>query len=309
MFSGLDRSFTRMGETMVLPVGRFTNRPAPFPVDEPVLHEGVPDHLEPILRQWIYSSLLGGGAEVISLKLEIPLRYDYPSRDAAARCLAQAQSYELLRIVNAILSNGGPWPAPLLTDRRGRNSNVAAVRNLREDLIVMLGAASSVWQVSADGDGLVRRVGESARHAVDRAALAAGTATRSGSADKQIRAAWQALYQLEPEPETAYREAVKAVESAAHAVVQPNKANATLGTIRGELRAQAARWTLAIPGKDGTGDIAPLLAMIDLLWDGQEWRHGSQTPIRNATQGEAEMALYLAVTLVHWFVTGAVRKR
>lgn len=294
---------------MTLPLGRFANRPAPFPVDEPVLHEGVPDHLEPVLRQWVYSALLGGGAEIVSLKLEIPLRYDYPSHDAGARCLAQAQSYELLRIVNAILADGGPWPAPLRTDRRGKNTNVEGVTQLREDLIQMLAAASSVWQVSEDGSGLVRRVGDTARDALGRAAVAAGNAPRSGSADRQIREAWQALYQLDSEPETAYREAVKAVESAAHAVVQPNHLGATLGTMRGELRAHAALWMLAIPGKDGTGDIGPLLAMIDLLWDGQEWRHGGQKPTRDATPAEAEMAVHLAVALVHWFVTGAVRRR
>ncbi len=274
-----------------------------------MLHEDVPDHLEPVLRSWIYNALLGGGAELISLKLEIPLRYDYPAGDAGARCLAQVQTYDLLRVVNAILANGGPWPAPLPADRRGRNSNVAGYTQLREDLIQMLAAASSVWRVSEDGTGLVRRVDETARDALDRTVAAVGDAPRSGSADKQIRAAWRALYQLEPEPETAYREAVKAVESAAHAVIQPNHGGATLGTMRGELRAQAAHWMLAIPGKDDTGDIKPLLAMIDLLWDGQEWRHGSHTPARDATLSEAEMAVHLAVTLVHWFVTGAIRRR
>ena len=66
---------------------------------------------------------------------------------------------------------------------------------------------------------------------------------------------------------------------------------------------------LAIPGKDGTGDFAPLLAVIGLLWDGQEWRHGGRKPARDATPEEAEMAVHLAVTLVRWFATGAARKR
>lgn len=162
--------------------------------------------------------------------------------------------------------HGGPWPAPLPKDQPGRNSNASGLRRLREDLPQILTAASSAWQVNGDGTGLARRAGETACAALDRAATAAGNAPRSGSADKQIRAAWRALYKLEPEPEMAYREAVKAVESAAHAVIQPNHAGATLGSMRGELPAQAARWTLAIPGKDGSGDIAPLLAMIDLLW-------------------------------------------
>jgi hypothetical protein len=55
-----------------------------------------------------------------------------------------------------------------------------------------------------------------------------------------------------------------------------------------ELRLKAASWMLAIPGKDGSGDIAPLLAMIGLLWDGREWRHGGQKPVRDAAPEEAE---------------------
>jgi hypothetical protein len=39
----------------------------------------------------------------------------------------------------------------------------------------------------------------------------------------------------------------------------------TLGSMVGGLRAHAASWRLAIPDKDGSGDIAPLLAMIGLL--------------------------------------------
>ena len=294
---------------VTLPLGRFSGRGAPFQVPERVPHEGVPEHLQEPLRRWIYAALEGGGAELVALKLEIRIDYDRAGGNAALFLTKDPQPYELLAIVNAILANGGPWPGPLATDRRGTNSNAAGKAQLREDLIILLAAGSSVWQVSNDGSGLTRRVDETSAGAADRAASAAEDNPKSGSAAKQIRGAWRAIYELEPAPETAYREAVKAVESAAHAVVQPNHAGATLGSMLGELRANAARWTLAIPGKDGSGDIAPLLAMIGLLWDGQEWRHGSQKPARDATPEEAEMAVHLAVTLVHWFATGAVHKR
>ena len=139
--------------------------------------------------------------------------------------------YELLAIVNAVLANGGPWPRPLPTDRRGTNGNAAGKAQLREDLITMLAAGSSVWQVSSDGTGLTRRVNETSGDAIDQAVSAADANPKSGSAAKQIRTAWRAIYKLDPEPETAYREAVKAVESAAHAVVQPNHSGATLGSM------------------------------------------------------------------------------
>jgi hypothetical protein len=293
---------------VTLPLGRFSGRGEPFRVPEQVPHEGVPEHLQEPLRRWIYAALEGGGAELVALKLEIRIDYDRAGGNGAILLARDPQPYELLAIVNAILANGGPWPRPLVTDRRGTNSNAAGEAQLREDLITILAAGSSVWQVSSDGSGLTGRVDENSAGAADRAASAAEDNPRSGSAAKRIRTAWRAIYKLEPDPETAYREAVKAVESAAHAV-QPNHAGATLGSMLGELRVNAARWTLAIPGKDGSGDIAPLLAMIGLLWDGQEWRHGSQKPARDATPEEAEMAVQLAVTLVHWFATGAVHKR
>lgn len=73
----------------------------------------------------------------------------------------------------------------------------------------------------------------------------------------------------------------------------------------GELKQSRAKFALAIPGPTG-GDIAPLIAMMELLWDGQSSRHGSQTPTRPETIPEAQMAVHL--TLVQWFCLGAVRR-
>ena len=52
----------------------------------------------------------------------------------------------------------------------------------------------------------------------------------------------------------------------------------------------------------------PLIEMLDLLWKGQTARHGGQAPTRMETRAEAEMAVTLAVTLVQWSTTGAVRR-
>lgn len=210
--------------------------------------------------------------------------------------------YELLAIVNAVLANGGPWPRPLPTDRRGTNGNAAGKAQLREDLITMLAAGSSVWQVSSDGTGLTRRVNETSGDAIDQAVSAADANPKSGSAAKQIRTAWRAIYKLDSEPATAYREAVKAVESAAHAVVQPNHSGATLGSMLGELRANAASWMLAIPGKDGSGDIAPLLAMIGLALGrpGMAARRPEASPRGNARGGrDSRPSCRHARALVH----------
>ena len=61
-------------------------------------------------------------------------------------------------------------------------------------------------------------------------------ADRSGSADRHLRKAWECAHTAEPDPVRSYSEAIKAVEAAAHAVVEPNNPNATLGTIIRKLR-------------------------------------------------------------------------
>jgi hypothetical protein len=107
---------------------------------------------------------------------------------------------------------------------------------------------------------------------------------------------------------TGYGEAIKAVEAAAHAVLEPNQRLSTLGKMRGHLRANLNQFSLVIKGPDGRGDTGPLLGCISLLWDGQTSRHGSSSPTRPETLEEAVMAVHLAVMLVQWFTSGAVRR-
>jgi hypothetical protein len=116
------------------------------------------------------------------------------------------------------------------------------------------------------------------------------------------------VHALRPDPVKAYALAVKAVESAAHAVVEPRNARATLGTMLGHRRANRGRFSLVIGGPDGTGDVGPLIACLTLLWEGQSSRDGSSVPTRDETLEEAAMAVHLAVMLVQWFTSGAVRR-
>lgn len=104
-------------------------------------------------------------------------------------------------------------------------------------------------------------------------------------------------------------DAIRAVESAAHATIEPNNAKATLGTMLGQFRNAPHVYRIAIPGPDGSGSITPLTAMMELLWTGQTSRHGGQTPTRPETFQEAQMAVHLAATLVQWFTSGAVTRR
>jgi hypothetical protein len=105
---------------------------------------------------------------------------------------------------------------------------------------------------------------------------------------------------------TAYSLAIKAVESAAHAVIEPNNKKATLGTMLGILRSKPNLFEIAIPGKDG---IATVTAMMTLLWEGQTSRHGRREPAVEESFESAEMAAHIASVLVLWFSTGMVRRR
>jgi hypothetical protein len=112
---------------------------------------------------------------------------------------------------------------------------------------------------------------------------------------------------LHPDPSKAYAEAIKAVEAAAHALVEPNNGKATLGTMIGQLRANVHRFSLVI-GKDGGRDAEPLIGCMSVLWEGQTSRHGSSVATRVETLDEATAAVHLAVMLVLWFTSGAVRR-
>jgi hypothetical protein len=181
------------------------------------------------------------------------------------------------------------------------NSRWVVLERLLDDTL-------SVLRVEQGGGGLERRADASAEAAFGEAVRSAEAASGAGSAAGQLREAWGCVYALRPDPVKAYGLAIKAVESAAHAVVEPRNAMATLSTMLGQLRANRKRFSLAIGGPDGKGDVGPLIECMTLLWKGQSSRHGSSRPTRDETLEEAAMAVHLAVMLVHWFVSGAVRR-
>jgi hypothetical protein len=173
-------------------------------------------------------------------------------------------------------------------------------------LSAILEAGGSAWRVRDDGRGLERRVPEAVRTAVVNAISSAEAA--SADAARHLRAAWGKAYGIAPDAKGAYAEAVCAVESAASRLVEPRNANATLGTVNGVLRADPAHWQMAITDRQGTPlDVAPTLAMMELLWRGQTDRHGANPSIP-VTLPAAQAAVHLAATLVQWWTSGAVVK-
>jgi hypothetical protein len=293
----------------------------------------VPAALVKPLRDWIgvtlrpnTSVMLGGAhglAERVLLRLDLalPLGERMRSDESARGYLAYEIPAELLPdVVDAVLYLL-PLPVRIVVKPPPSGKSVPLRSFLdaipaaetwsdgrRGVLSGLLDDSLSVLRVRADGRGLERRSDVSSEAAFAEAVRSAETVVEAGSAARQLRTAWQCVYALHPDPVKAYAEAVKAVESAAHAVVEPRQKRATLGTMLGHLKANRDRFSLAIAGPDGRGDIGPLIECVKLLWDGHTSRHGSSSPTRDETLEEAAMAVDLAVVLVRWFTSGAVRR-
>lgn len=299
----------------------------------------VPAALVEPLRDWVGATLrpntslmfsgLHGLAERVLLRLDLVLPdYEFaddvrvPSRkELATGHLAYEIPADLLPdVVDAVLYLLPlPIPVAVKSPPSGESSYLLSfitapetpatwADGRRRVLSGLLDDALSVLRVRADGRGLERRSDASSEAAFTEAAQSATTALDAGSAARQLRAAWECVHALRADPVKAYAEAVKAVESAAHSVVEPRQGRATLGTMLRHLKADRGRFSLVIPGPDGAGDIGPVIECMKLLWEGQTSRHGSSKPTREETLEEAAMAVDLAVMLVRWFTSGAVRR-
>lgn len=277
------------------------------------LVEDVPEHLEIPLRQWVMEILQDdeGNAQRVALQLRLRVdtgRHEYsPAKFLADRTTGK----QLLDVIDATLSLSAPpepEPGSPQAYRSSGYANGSADRNRAIDgLQDMLTLGGSAYRVNDARTGLELRVDTTAQQAVA-GALAAARTPSSGSAADHLARAWTCAYGRDPDPSKAYGEAIKAVESAAQALVEPNNARATLGTMLGVLRNSPQRFATAIAAAGGVDDIALVADMMRRLWQGQTSRHGSQSPTRLETQQEAEMAVHLAATLVQWLAAGLVHR-
>lgn len=285
------------------------------------LAEGIPEYLERPLRQWIDEHAASKPWAVKRIMVRLSFRWKpnyedfaegYGEDEAAHDHLAyKTEPDQLLDIADALLSLLLPTFSELPDGavEQWASPEVLEARSWRIKLDQLLADAQSVYEVKPDGSGLQRRVPEYSARALEDAAAAADARPDAGSAAAQLRLASDAARALKPDASRAYSLAIKAVESAAHAVAEPNNHRATLGTMIGAMKANPGAFELAIPGPDGSGNVAPVIAMMSLLWQGQSSRHGGQTPTRDETPEETMMAVELAIALVGWFVAGRVRRR
>jgi len=150
--------------------------------------------------------------------------------------------------------------------------------------------------------GLLKRVPDGA---VDALQKALDQPTRAG---EHLALAWRQLYGRPPNPSSAYREAVKAVEVLACAALIPNDPLGTLGKVVAVLKSAPQKLQTVFTGVKADG-ARTAFEMMRLLWHAQHDRHGDADPAApmHVSHEEAQGAVHLAVLLVTWWHQQAVR--
>ncbi|MGW0915827.1 hypothetical protein ACWD1Z_29345 [Streptomyces sp. NPDC002784] len=273
-------------------------------------YDGVADHLLVPLQHWLLGALhrktrgeFGPESHpdeemgrVICLRLRIAADGVYsPAGSMYVNVLAAQEGVDLLDAVDALLAyrveHGTTNPTELT------------------DLTKLLDEGGSAYRITDALDGLEERVMPAVRDAIRQTIADAASNPSAGSSADHLATAWSAAYGRRPDAVRAYSEAIKAVECAAHAIIQPNHTRATLGTMLGELKGAARpKFTTALTTAGNADPIAPVEALMRALWDGQTSRHGKQTTTVPETLAAARAGVHLAATLVQWFSSGAVAR-
>ncbi len=265
---------------------------------EDCLHEGIPDWLRPSLASWLSAVLSEryfdqarlewrvrwSRSHLSRLERELHVQLDWSREDAGLLDVVGKDDQVYLDTIDYLLANG------TLSEHQ------------RRDLTQILEEGGSAWRLSASGRALERRVLPGVRE------LVLDSQGSTGTPGFYLSQAWSAIYSRDPNPDQGYQDAVRAVEAAAKPIVLPNDSLATLGRIIGTIRSTAISFRLPLEPPSDPDPITVLLGMLELLWRGQRHRHGTSNhdqPV-TASQKEAECALHLAGTLVHWFSSGAV---
>ena len=287
-----------------LPLGRQPSTSAQDALARPPLgasHVGVPDFVAPSLRNWISDALdtsrnyqIGHGgphlADEVGLRLQMQPVRD-PSLGGYHYALVGAPQQDLLLIIDTMLEVwANPWGLPT------------------SELASILDSANMAYEYDRRTRRLVRRQ-DAAEHAnTDQAIHDADEDTAD-----LLRRAREAMTRLIPDPDSAYFNAVRAVESAAWAAICPTSSRPNLGTVWSALtqdfKAATPKWQLRfVDANDVPRDVEALAAMVGLLKDGHRSRHPGPG-WRNQTLEEALVAVSLATTLVTIFSTGGVHPR
>lgn len=287
------------------PWKRLTDRLAGKTEPEPLWAEGVPDHIDVPVSEWLYEMLRGYDmAAPVAIRLKLPSRI-LRSRDPCSELATlddRMNPMLRLEVIDATLGclqqavRGAAW------------HQRDAVASYARQLDGILREGDSVFTVSEDCSGLERRMDETLHATYDKA-MEAGAA-KAQTAPEHLRAAFTEAYGINPDPSAAYSRAIKAVEAVANPLFLPNAPEPTLGKVRSHLEQGGHKYEMVIADKTGApASIDAVVAMVSLLWHGQRDRHEGGPTSAPLTQEAAETAVHTAAILVHWISNGSIRKK
>ena len=258
------------------------------------LHDGVPPWLEQSLAFWCREritsvSSLGNRSAVAAERLRaleralrIRLVGGTGNLDAAMSQLRESE--ELLLSAADFLARG---------------IGAEEARELEE----YLNEAGSVWRVagrpyswelqrkvSPEIEGVLRSLGE-----------------RPGD---YLRQAWQRAFSRNPNPDGAYRDAVRALEAVLRPVVSPKNDRATLGSMIRDLKSKLEKWAVRLEPSEGD-PVETFADELQMIWTAQLDRHGTDdesVPL-NVTPEQAQDAVVRATALVHVVQSGGFKLR
>ncbi|MEU1458108.1 hypothetical protein [Streptomyces avermitilis] len=284
---------------------RLTDRLTGETEPETLWAEGVPDHIDVPIRDWLYEVLRNYDmASPVAVRLKLPSRI-LKSRDPyseLANLDDRMNPMLRLEVIDATL--GCVQQALQGTHWQHRQTALSYARQLEG----ILREGDSAFAVSEDGSRLERRMDETL-HATYYKAVEAGASKAETAAD-HLRAAFTEAYGIKPDPSAAYSRAIKAVEAVANPLFLPNAPEPTLGKVRAHLEQGGHKYEMVISDKTGApADIDAVVAMVSLLWHGQRDRHEGGPTSAPVTLEAAETAVHTAAILVHWISNGSIRKK
>ena len=262
------------------------------------LHEGVPEWLSAPAGAWVESVFearrrqdLVEAVDVLCAMLRRPMPSGHNRTGEAIFAMRLDVEAGDLDVLDAVV-----WSTAVLENGS----------TLRGQLDLLFRSSGSVWTIGrneVDQPCLERRVDETV------VSVAKAEMAEQSNAAAHLHRAWHRIYGRSPDPGGAYREAIRAVEAAVKPVIGPNDSVFTLGKGIASMKDKPEKWKAIL---DGTGDGAGMghvIGMCQALWTSQLDRHGTDdesVPL-DVSAEEAEAAVVLAVTLVHWFRSGAVQ--
>lgn len=271
------------------------------------LVEDFPDWLEPSVLDWLSDAV----AYADPRHAERMLRTSLPDeRDPFHHYWDEVWGPQRVDLIDYLLhvlhkshvdrANGWPASVPGVADTVWSTSSPQSI--LVRQLEVVLSEGGSAWRVADRPSwGLQRRVHRS------ELALLESVAAEGQDAGRAIEAAWNHCYKPHPDCAQAYNDAVTAVEACVIPVAIPNDAKGTLGKAIAHMRATSDRWEVG--GLRGTRRASEtLVAMLETLWQGQIRHANHGGAVSRVTQREAEAAVSLALTIVHWFTADLVTR-